>query len=189
VVTPAGSHGGGDRGEPLCSLLPRCCGRGQGLGGSGIFGRARGGVGTVARPRELVGTRLGGGAHRQLPAALHTRRGAAAPLYSMRAPGCDRWMDGGTSGGARGRTTPVGPWDVARAVRRRGARGVLGVCAVMGKERPGRARPQTACARGHRGSGADAARCGRGRGPNVTVCLGLTAFLSKILNRIAQSGE
>jgi hypothetical protein len=47
----------------LRSLLRRGCGRGNGLGGSGSFGRARGDVGMVAQPRELAGTRLGGGGH------------------------------------------------------------------------------------------------------------------------------
>jgi hypothetical protein len=76
--------------------------------------------------------------------------------------------------GARGRTTPFVPWVTAWAVRRRGARGVLGVRAVMGKERLGRACPQAAHARGHRGNGAT--RRGRRRGAAQRKRVGLAMF-------------
>jgi hypothetical protein len=51
----------------------------------------------------------------------------------------------------------------------------------------GKARPRAPRAHGRRGSGAGAAW--RGRGSNMSVCSGLTAFFSKILNRSAQSSE
>jgi hypothetical protein len=148
----------------------------------------------VAQPRELVGTRLGDGGHggrrrRAQAAAGGSAREARGRqlLYSRRA----RLAATGVRtvaprGGARGRTTPVGPRVAARGVRRRGARGVLGVRAVMGKERPGRARPRAARARAPR------QRRGRGaarRDSNVSDWQRLTEIFSKKLNRSAQSGK
>jgi hypothetical protein len=102
---------------------------------------ARGDPGTVARPRKLVGTRLGGGGHGarrqskgQWPTVLHARRGAAF-LYSRRESSL---LTGGrTTVAPRGNAWPDDTGRIASrgaVVRRRGARGVLGMRAGMGKE-------------------------------------------------------
>jgi hypothetical protein len=79
-------------------------------------------------------------------------------------------------------------------VRRRGARGALGMRAGMGKGRPRRAGPRAVCARAPRRRGAGAGRrsrraCGVSQPAAASQCPTLNALNSKKLNKSAQSGQ
>jgi hypothetical protein len=158
------------------------------------FVGARGGGGhdgSERRPRKtgLAAAALpgAGGRHDRWLGGPARRGREQRPLYRRRA---SFLVTGGrTGGGASGGSRPG---DTSRtagrcaAVRRREARGVLGMRAVMGKEQPGRARPRAARARAPR------QRRGRGaarRDSNVSDWQRLTEIFSKKLNRSAQSGK
>jgi hypothetical protein len=141
--------------------------------------------------------------------------GTLRPLYRRRPP---RLQGGGNEGTSshdsgraarrqRGRTGYVRvrarhaarglPWRSGRVgpqdAQPRGAEPWEGARSASGRRARERRRRGgvTACARVHRRAGARVASRARARCVrfNVSVCLGLTAFFSKILNRSVQSGE
>jgi hypothetical protein len=152
VEAPAGSHGGGDRGEPLYPLFRRGCGRAKEWGGSGSFWRGRWRSGGTAQGVSKNGGRR--------PALQWRRRGTGAHGKT------DRGLILERAGKGRGQ---ISRWDVLGQlippVRR----------SSLGRRAPAGARRRTAglCGARPSGEGGDSTCRGCGlQGSRSAPCLG-----------------